>query len=97
MRIRPYLRCAGRLGLLPLICLSLRAADAGSATWKLNPATNDWNTAANWTPNTVPNATTDIATFGASNTTSVSTSADISLGGLIFSGEAPAYTITVLQ
>jgi hypothetical protein len=26
----PYLHCAGRLGLLPLVCLSLRAADAGT-------------------------------------------------------------------
>ena len=31
MRIHPYLRCAGRLSLLALICLSLRAAYAGSA------------------------------------------------------------------
>ena len=29
-------------------------ARAGSATWNLNPASGDWNTAANWTPNDRP-------------------------------------------
>ena len=95
MRIRPYLRCAGRLGLLPLICLSLRAAHAGSATWNLNATTNDWNSATNWTPATVPNATTDTATFGASNTTSVFTSTDVDLGSLVFTADAPSYTMTI--
>ena len=95
MRIHPCLRCAGRLGMLPLIFLALRTADAGSATWNLNPATNDWNTATNWTPATVPNSTSDTATFGQSNTTSVSNSLLINLAGLVFStGGAPPYTIT---
>ena len=68
-------------------------AYSGSATWSLNPTSNDWNTAANWTPPTVPNATTDTATFGASNTTSVSSSAGIDLAGLVFTPGAPSYTI----
>ena len=41
-----------------LIILSLALAidaHAGSATWNLNPASGDWDTASNWTPNTVPN------------------------------------------
>jgi hypothetical protein len=70
-------------------------AYAGSATWNLNPATGDWNTATNWTPATIPNATTDIATFGASNITSLSTSANVDLAGLVFTAGAPSYTITV--
>ena len=61
--------------LFPLVCLfsCLLAAQsfAGSATWNLNPTSGDWNTAENWTPNTVPNSTTDIATFGASSVTEV--------------------------
>ena len=69
-------------------------AHAGSATWNLNPATNDWNTSTNWTPATVPNSTTDIATFAASNTTSVLTSARINLASLVFAASAPSYTIT---
>ena len=40
---------------------------AGSATWNLNPASGDWNTAANWTPATVPNDESDVATFGVSS------------------------------
>ena len=95
MQIRPCLRCAGRFGLLPLICLSLRAAEAGSATWDLNPGSNDWNTATNWTPATVPNATTDIATFDASNTTGVLTSANVELASLVFDAGAPSYSIAV--
>jgi len=41
-------------------------AYATDATWNLNPTSSDWNTAANWTPNTVPTGT---ATFEVSNTT----------------------------
>ena len=29
-----------------------------------NPSSGDWNTAANWTPTTVPNGPSDIAMFG---------------------------------
>ncbi len=47
---------------------------AGSATWDLNPASGDWNTAANWSPTTAPNGPSDTATFGFSNTTGVSLS-----------------------
>ena len=94
MRTRPYLRCAGQLCLLSLISLALRTADAGSATWKLNPGSNDWNDPLNWTPNTVPNSTADTATFGASNTTSVSNSVVTNLANLVFTAGAPPYTIT---
>ena len=47
-------------------------AHAGSATWNQNPTSNEWNTVSNWTPETVPDALTDVATFAVSNTTSVS-------------------------
>jgi autotransporter-associated beta strand protein len=94
MRIRPYLRCAGRLSLLPLICLSLRAAHASSATWNTNPASNEWNIATNWTPAKVPNGTNDTAIFGPSNTTNVFNSHLIDLASLVFTAGAPSYTIT---
>jgi hypothetical protein len=35
-------------------------AYAGSAHWNLNPTSGDWNTAANWTPNEVPNGPADL-------------------------------------
>jgi hypothetical protein len=36
------------LGLI--LRMSVVSSDAGSATWKLNPASGDWDSAANWTP-----------------------------------------------
>jgi hypothetical protein len=39
---------------------------AGSATWKSEPTSSDWNTASNGTPETVPNGSSDVATFGTS-------------------------------
>src|SRR4029434_10927754 len=94
MRIRPDLRCAGRLGLLPLICLALRTADAGSATWNLNPVTGDWNTAANWTPATVPDGPDDVATFSLSNETLVSIPAVTELNSIVFSADASPCAVT---
>ncbi len=93
MRLFPFLRVASAtaLGLF----LSLATARAGSATWSANPTSGDWNTAANWVPNTVPNSPTNIATFGASDTTTVSiTNTDIDLDSAVFRSDAPPYTIT---
>ena len=64
-----------RFGFLTAASLLFLAAQqlslAGSATWSSNPSSGDWNTAANWIPNTVPNGTSDIATFATSNVTDV--------------------------
>jgi len=81
-----------------LFLAAQRPSLAGSATWDQNPTSGDWNTAANWTPQTVPNSTTDVATFGASNVTDV-TNADviIMLDSLVFSPGAPQYTINALD
>ena len=42
---------------LPALVLmfSIQVSQAGSATWNLNPASDLWSTASNWTPATVPN------------------------------------------
>jgi autotransporter-associated beta strand protein len=67
-----------------------------SAQWDLDPISGDWNTAANWTPNEVPNGPADAATFGVSNTTNVSISEDTEVNGIIFTPAATnPYTITV--
>ena len=86
-----------RLALLPALCLLLttQPSEAGSATWGLTPTSGDWNTAANWTPQTVPNALTDIATFSTSNITRVSLSSNVTLDGLVFDSSASAFTIDV--
>jgi autotransporter-associated beta strand protein len=75
----------------------VHASLAGSATWGLKPTSNDWNTAANWTPETVPDGPTDIATFDVSNVTDVAVPGDIysyiELDSLVFSPGASAYDI----
>lgn len=84
------------LVLLAILLLSSKSTQAGSATWQTNPVSGDWNTAANWTPNTVPNGPNDIATFALSDTTSVSLSADTTTAKEIsFVGDASAFTISL--
>ena len=71
-----------------LIFLVSAVAYADSAQWNLNPTSDDWNIATNWTPMTIPNGPTDIATFPFSNTTNVSISEDTEVNGIIFTSAA---------
>jgi autotransporter-associated beta strand protein len=73
-----------------LAALPARAQDA---TWSTAPGSSNFNTAANWTPPTVPTGT---ASFGASNTTSIAFQAftTTSIGTLQFNPGAPAYSFT---
>jgi hypothetical protein len=70
------------------------AVSAQTATWNLTPGSNDFSTAANWTPAVVPsnsNASTT-AIFGLSNTTNLRFSDSSSfVGTLQFNAGAPAY------
>jgi hypothetical protein len=59
-----------------------------SAQWDLDPISGDWKTVDNWTPNEVPNGAADIATFGLSNTTDVSISANTEVNSIIFTPAA---------
>jgi autotransporter-associated beta strand protein len=81
---------------LPIILsfILIVQAYAGSATWNLNPSSDSWNTAGNWTPATVPNAFSDIATFEVSNQTSVTINKRVSVDSIVFNEGASAYTIT---
>jgi autotransporter-associated beta strand protein len=76
-----------------LFLLIAKSSHAGSATWKLDPTSGDWNSATNWMPATVPNGSADTATFALSTTTGVSLSAAISLDGIVFGAGASAFTI----
>jgi autotransporter-associated beta strand protein len=69
---------------------------AGSATWNLNPVSDDWNTPANWTPATVPNGPNDVATFGASTVTDVFISSDTSVKRVVYSAGSNSFTITAM-
>jgi len=75
------------LGVLPAIY-------AGSATWNVNPATNDWNTATNWTPITIPNGPDDTATFGNTIVPNVVIHSDVEVNAVVFTDQAVSYTIT---
>ena len=87
--------------LFPVICVfsCLIAAHsfAGSATWNLNPTSGDWNTATNWTPNTVPNGPADVATFAISNQTSVTLVDEyVHLDRIVFDTNASPFTLTCM-
>jgi autotransporter-associated beta strand protein len=79
-----------------LLVLTSQFSLAGSATWDLNPSSNDWNTAANWTPDTVPNSPSDTATFDASNTRNISVASNTDVNGIVFDPGASAFTITMI-
>jgi autotransporter-associated beta strand protein len=77
-----------------ILMLSIETSQAASATWRANPISGDWNTAANWTPMTVPNGTSDTATFDTSSQISISLSADTEVSGITFNAGASPFTIT---
>jgi autotransporter-associated beta strand protein len=76
---------------------ALRAGYAGSATWSANPINGDWNTAANWIPNTVPNGPSDTATFETSSITDISLSGPIEVEGIVFNPGADAFMINATE
>ena len=81
-----------------LIILSLALsinAYAVTATWNLNPTTDDWNTASNWTPNSVPNSASAIAVFDVSNLTSVVVGSEDTVDHITFNPGASSFTISV--
>lgn len=91
-------RYTGFVILFWLVSLCTSASTyAGSATWKLNPVSDDWNDPRNWTPNTVPNSPSDIATFDVSNQPSVTISDPDGdqVDHITFTENASAFTITV--
>src|SRR5450432_414004 len=72
----------------------IKSSHAGSATWNLNPTSGDWNTATNWTPETVPEEATDVATFDVSSVTNISTtSPGVAIAQITFNPGASAYLI----
>jgi len=73
-------------------------AFAESATWNLNPESNEWKTASNWTPETIPDGPTDTATFGVSKITNLLIDYpgfDDEVNGIVFDSGASQFTITV--
>jgi hypothetical protein len=77
------------------VMLSPGTTQADSATWSMNPTNADWNTAANWTPPTVPNGRADIATFQTSTTTDISFSDATEVDRIVFDESANGFRIAV--
>jgi len=77
-----------------LIAAAALPAAAQNATWLSSPSSGTFNTAANWSPATVPTGT---AFFDASGTTALSFSTATTLGGFTLNAGAPAYTFTTGQ
>ncbi len=92
MKLHACFRRAGRLGLLPLVILSLHSAQAGSATWNAAPTSGSWGLATNWTPATVPSTTEDTATFQAATITTI-IDVNLNVGSIVFDPGASAYTL----
>ena len=67
------------------------AVHAQDATWLLNPGTS-FNTGTHWSTGTVPTGT---ATFGASNTTSLTFASPTTVGSMLFGAGAPAYSFAL--
>jgi fibronectin-binding autotransporter adhesin len=81
---------------LPILLLH-SAIFAGSAQWDEVPKGFDWNTAANWTPDTVPNGPADEATLGFSTLTNLFVTSATEVKSVVFNLQASTYTITALQ
>ena len=80
---------------LTLALGALRAVYANSASWNLNPTNGDWNTATNWTPQTVPNGPTDVATFAGSSITGLTLSAETTeVAAIVFNAGGSSFNIT---
>ena len=80
--------------ILTLLLSTASSSFAGSATWKASPATEDWNTATNWTAGGPPNGSADTATFATSTITGVSISIFTEVNGIVCNAGASAFTIT---
>ncbi|HEY2712786.1 MAG TPA: autotransporter-associated beta strand repeat-containing protein [Chthoniobacterales bacterium] len=77
-----------------LLALGIHSSEAGSAKWRPSPTNNDWNTATNWQPATVPNGPSDSARFSVSNTTSISISANTEVSAIQFLPGASVFAIS---
>jgi fibronectin-binding autotransporter adhesin len=95
MRLQDRFTRVSLHSLFSLIILGLPCAQGGSATWELNPATGVWNTATNWTPATVPNGPSDVATFSVSNLTAISLLRSVEVSAINFTAGAGSFTISV--
>ena len=90
-------RGARAAALLAGICLAAGAAQGQDASWIGSGGVfADWNTAANWSPATVPAGTATFTSSG-TTTTQIRTSASTVVNALQFDAGAPAYRFDFSQ
>ncbi|MBA3963849.1 MAG: autotransporter-associated beta strand repeat-containing protein [Chthoniobacterales bacterium] len=81
---------------ISLLFLQLNSPSfAGSATWLSQPHSGFWSDATNWSPATIPNGASDLATFGSSRVRNISLDSNIEVGGVVFTQGASVFKITV--
>src|SRR5438067_11997773 len=80
------------LAICALTLASAASAHAGSATWS-GQLNSNWNVFQNWSPQTVPNGPSDVATLGGSNNRDVYLSANTEVYGITF--RKPSFPIAV--
>lgn len=91
-----YASCRRAL-LCALLLLAPVAVRAGSATWDANPGSGEWDSAVNWTPQTVPTNPGDVATFGKSEIIYLSLVSPLEDTAIVFNPGARTYTINGIQ
>src|SRR5437868_8205695 len=77
-RLRSYL-----FSLCGLTLIAATPAHAASATWS-GQLNSNWNVSENWSPQTVPNGPSDVATLGSAFNRNVSLSANTEVNGITF-------------
>jgi len=80
------------VAILPLVTSLISLSNASAQNWK--GTTSNWSTATNWNPTGVPSSS-GTATFKATGSSSVTFSADASVGLIRFNAGAQAYTFSV--
>jgi autotransporter-associated beta strand protein len=81
------------IGVAGLVALAASStARAQNATWLATPGSGNFDAATNWSPAAVP---TGVASFGASNVTSLSFSTNTTIGGLTLNAGASNYVFTI--
>src|SRR4051812_40875959 len=79
--------------LAALFLLSTHFSYAGSATWNEHPPNFYWHIADDWVEKTVPNGPDDVATFRASNKTTVLVAGQKEVNRVVFGSDASTFSI----
>ncbi len=80
--------------LLLIVFTLLMTGKVQAQIWSTTPGSGVWNTATNWNTLSVPSSQGATAIFGASSGLLLTTSANVTVGTLLFNVGAPGYSFT---